>query len=206
MGQKGFKEIIVLSGVLIAGISLFLIFLPKTKTVEIANVQVEIPTSMPRSSPSPTNYLTNDWKTYESRRFFIKFSYPSKYVLVNEYENTYPDQGFIHLYTQEGYEWVKEGQAMRGPDLIQIGAYSNPKNLSALDWAKSDTSHSNFSGIYNTEYIANTEALYYVVEGMGTGYTWVLSQGDYIYTFDVLGKPEMVNDLKQILKNVSFVK
>lgn len=168
---------------------------------------IMVPTGTPVPTPSTpaTGANNTEWQTYQSKRFSIQFRYPSKYVLENEYENTYPDQGFIHLYTQEGYELVKSKAPRGGPDFIQVGAYSNPKNLTPIEWAKSDTAHSNFTGQYETINIAGENGLSYTFEGMGSGDTRVIAHNGYIYTFDVMGDSTMRDDFKRILSTVAFI-
>jgi hypothetical protein len=147
-----------------------------------------------------------DWKVYQSKRFSIQFSYPEKYILDNSFENTYSDQGFIHLYTQEGYELVKSQAGIGGPDFIQIGAYGNSKKLTALEWAKFDTAHSNFSGEYEAVNIAGENGLSYTFEGMGgLGDVRVIAHNGYIYTFDIMGEAAMQADFKRILDTVKFI-
>lgn len=166
-------------------------------------------TAIPQPSSVTTPAISEssaDWKVYQSKRFSIQFSYPAKYILDNDYENTYSDQGFMHLYTQEGYELVKSQAGRGGPDFIEVGAYGNPKKLTALEWAESDTAHSNFSGKYETVNIAGENGLSYAFEGMGSGDVRVIAHNGYIYTFDVMGDAAMQADFKRILDTVKFIK
>jgi hypothetical protein len=215
MRQKGFAPVLIIAIIAaLVGIGfwgykagILNISLPQKQSETVSTSPT--PTIGPTTgSPTPSSVSTptTEWKTYTSTRFSITFSYPAKYVLDNTYENTYPDQGFIHLYTQEGYEQVKAKEPRGGPASIGIGVYSNPQRLSALEWAKLNTAQSNFNGSYTTEKIAGEDAIAYTFEGMVLGVVRVLAHGNYIYDFTVGGGgPEMTEDFKLVLSTVKFM-
>jgi hypothetical protein len=155
---------------------------------------------------TPDN-LTINWKSYGSKRFKFSFKYPTIYVLDNEGEDIYPDQGFITLYTQKDYENIVKPKLERGGpnSMINIDVFSNPKKLSALEWAQTNIAQSNFKGTYTTEVVARENAISYTWEGIGESITKVITHGDYIFTFSTTtGNTEMANDYKMILKTVEF--
>ncbi|HUQ85728.1 MAG TPA: hypothetical protein VM077_05365 [Candidatus Limnocylindrales bacterium] len=151
---------------------------------------------------SPIANPTAGWKKYESKRFRIEFRYPSKYVLVNEYENTEPDKGFISLFTQKGYESIKTKPDVVVPDSIQLFITRNPKKLSAFEWTKSDSTNSNFT--YSQEIIAGENALTHTAQDQNTFITKVIAKDEYIYNIYVNGNSDMIDDFNQILSTFKF--
>lgn len=78
MGQKGFKEIIILGGVLFVGISFFLIFKSNRTTGFLNQVQTtNRPFIKTVLTPSPTSDPTIDWRIYSNSQYKFSFKYPS---------------------------------------------------------------------------------------------------------------------------------
>ncbi|MFA6992205.1 MAG: hypothetical protein WC269_02905 [Candidatus Gracilibacteria bacterium] len=141
--------------------------------------------------------VPSTWTSYESSRFAFTFSYPYNYTLDNSFENTYEDQGFIHLYSN----------LVDKSSLIEFSAYKNPNELSILEWAKSDTAHSNFSDNYNEITVNGKSAISYSWAGMVGGDTILFKNKDFIISANVLytePNEKIRDDFSEIIKTIKF--
>jgi len=109
---------------------------------------------------------TSDWKSYENKTNGISFKYPKNYVVKENVSSRIAIQ-------------VEPEDIHKNPDneyshSLEIGIYDNSKNLSPLDWAKTNTSLSFFgigmNDIDGKEYIFKKfygkEALVYRRDGI----------------------------------------
>ena len=174
-------------------------------TITTSKVVVN-PTNLPTTPMRVTSAADSivNWKTYESSRFKFSFRYPQTLILDNRYENKYPNQGGVNIYTKEGYDAVIAETPRGGVSFIEVWVYSNPQSLSLLEWMENDTAHSNYS---NQKYLPiniDSETGYiYTTEGMGQGLEAVVAKNKQIYMFADLG---FDNELKQIISTFKFTK
>ncbi|MGB3510157.1 MAG: hypothetical protein WBA93_13150 [Microcoleaceae cyanobacterium] len=83
-------------------------------------------------------------KTYVSERLNFQISYPQSYVVDNSFENQYPDEGYIYLYTKADYPAIQEGKLLERVSNIGIYVYKNSQGFSPLNWVEQNEAKSNF--------------------------------------------------------------
>jgi len=154
-----------------------------------------------------------DLKTYQNQKLGFQFQYPLTYVL----DKTYESKGIIQLYDTATYADIKNGKIVEGASSIGFSVYNNPKNLSAIDWAKDadNSGYSNFNdnfnptGEYKNIQVDGVDAISYSWVGMGGGDTIVVKSKDSksIYLFDVgyaNKSDKIVGDFLQIVETIKF--
>lgn len=160
----------------------------------------------PQDSPNATK---ENWLSYKSQKWAFEFQYPSDYVLDTSYENEYSDQGHIQLYEKSTYEAIQGEKIIEGASLIELSIYNNSEKLSALEWAKKDTAHSNFNGKHKTVQVNNRSAMSYSWAGLVEGDTILLTSDNknYVYVFTVMyggEESEIRKSFLRILETIKF--
>lgn len=153
---------------------------------------------------------TSDWQIYRSERFGFEIKYPPYYLLDNISELVYSDQGHIHLRKLDDGQTPSIGDRGGGPPAIEFSFFENKDFLSSLEWAKKDVTHSNFTGSYNPEIIADQDAISYSWEGHGVGDTVVFTKNNYDYIVEITAlsnndDESLKKDFRQILSTFKFI-
>ncbi|MBP9872223.1 MAG: hypothetical protein KBC53_12160, partial [Nitrosomonas sp.] len=153
----------------------------------------------------------SDWSNYESQSLGISFSYPAEYVVDVFSQDRSANRDSIKLYDQSTYRAKQNGQNVALAANIGFWIIDNPEKLSALDWAKQNTDHSNFKGKYKTLQIDSREAISYAWYGLGGGDRVLLVSDDRksIYSFEVYFmdiNEQIRNDFVDIVQTIKFLK
>jgi hypothetical protein len=152
-------------------------------------------------------------KTAVLPRYQIMFEYPKTYFI-----STSTDLNGIHrevllIDTEENRHLNDPNQPPRdGPTSISLDIYANPKHLSPSDWTKQNATVSNYSirkgeGTTIPSFIAAHDAFQYVWDGLYTGESNVIVNGDFAYVFSVTyNSPadQIRQDFATILHTVTF--
>lgn len=149
-----------------------------------------------------------DWKTYRNEKYGFEVKYPSNFVLVTTYENLYPDQSFTHFYRTYDYQSMLKRKNSEGPPVIQLAIYKNYGKFSAIEWARQNSGHSNFTGDYQSKIFIDHEVISYSWSGLGYGDSIVLVDKDSAFVFNVLYYDKtdpLRNDFPQIFSTFKFI-
>lgn len=178
---------------------------PITKPIITNSPNITLqPSSQPQNS-EPEDVYIKEWESYTSERFGFSFKNPGNFFLETTYEDYYPDQGHIHIYQMKYWDLItdppQEGRG--GAPLIEISAYKNSNNLDLIEWATTDTSHSNYSGTHTQTAVDGKEAIRYNWEGMGEGETVLLldKKTNHIISITMLVTDDLITPYEQILSS-----
>ncbi len=169
-------------------------------------------TSAPGGSVVPG---MEDWKTYESEKLGLRFSYPQYYFLeAEEAENA--NRNYAHVTLMEDTEenrLVREGKApgREGPTTITVSVFQNDLDKqSPADWVRG-MSYSNFKlsngGMLASTTIGGLDGVTYRWSGLYEANAIVLGNERYIYMLTVTyltPEDRIVEDFGRILPTIKF--
>ncbi len=149
-----------------------------------AQVQPAQPAPQPQAQIQPIDEMAN-WKTYTNSQYGFEFKYPSAYKL----ETVGKSQVAGNLLKINLHETSRE--MPEGTPGIGVGVWNNSKHLSLLDWAKVNSSYSNYSAAsLNTDYkegmLLGQKTFSYSWQGLGYGKTVLVQvSADKLLLLDV---------------------
>ena len=126
-------------------------------------------------------------QTFTSERFNFRLRYPSSYIVDTTYENRYPDEGHINLYSDLAYQAIRSGVVGDGEDFISVSIFQNPSYLDPIEWSRQNVAQSNFDDKYRDVDLAGRAAIAYTWCGLICGDNIVLANrdGDLVYVLSV---------------------
>ena len=157
---------------------------------------------------SPEKKYLKNWSKYTSEKLGISFENPGNFFLETTFENFYPDQSHISLFQLIDFDEITESPSLgRGGsnNFISISAFENLEDLNLIEWAKKNSSQSNYHGDQKMMILNGNDAIRYVWEGMGQGETVLTKNNNGQIILISYSKNENLEDFFELLlKSIQF--
>ncbi len=163
-----------------------------------------------RSVPEPVSNVISNWKTYTNDNYGFGFSYPSIYT--TKIFDKLETPGALFEINIVG---PAKTSKFDSPTTISIDVWSNSKQLSLLDWVKTNSSFSNYnSDSSNTDFkdetLAGHKAISYLWQGQDeNGRTVVIDNNQTILLLNIgvnSHTDQLWQDFDKILPTFKFTK
>ncbi len=159
----------------------------KYEQAKVANTSISSYVSVPIKN------IGVDLKKYVNEKYEFSFEYPSDYKVIESFNKAF-DKGLVYDSITAGNKKELEDMSRgEGPPTFTINVFSNPENLSPLEWIRANDPGGNFKlaqmmagkETYSFREFAGTEALAFEGDGLYHNKYLVFNKNSNLYWISI---------------------